>query len=158
MRETEQFVFFWGKDDVYSNFYYSPFKHQNILFKWSEQGVMYRKAMLFGATKVAEQILKAPTPKACKDLGRSHDVPFVEEVWCKNREQIYFEVLLDKFSNPKLKQHILSTGNKTLVEASPFDDIWGIKLGENDPRAEDPSQWKGLNLLGKVLMRVRVNV
>ena len=155
MRQTDKFIFFWGNQDVYSNFHYSPFKHQGILFKWSEQAVMYRKAKLFGADKIAEQILKAQTPKQCKDLGRSRQIPFDEDVWYENREVIYKEVLLDKFSNPSLKKQILATEGKTLVEASPFDDIWGIKLSADHPHAEIPSKWKGLNLLGKVLMEVR---
>ncbi|WP_374966077.1 hypothetical protein [Lysinibacillus sp. RS5] len=37
MKEAKDFLFFWGKQDVFSNFYYSPFKHQGQLFKWSEQ-------------------------------------------------------------------------------------------------------------------------
>ena len=155
MKQTDKFVFFWGKEDVYSNFYYSPFKHQNQLFKWSEQAVMYRKAKLFGADKIAQQILRAQTQNECKQLGRSRQIPFDEKVWFENRERIYFEVLLDKFSNPKLKQTIIATGDKTLVEASPYDKIWGIGIDCNHPDATQPDKWKGLNLLGKVLMKVR---
>ena len=155
MRETDKFVFFWGSNDIYSNFYYSPFKHQGILFKWSEQAVMYRKAMLFSANNIAEQILKAQTPKECKELGRSRLIPFDDGVWQGFREEIYWDVLYDKFSNSKLKAELLKTGSKTLAEASPYDKIWGIGLSENDVRAEDPRKWRGLNLLGEVLMRVR---
>lgn len=158
MRETDKFVFFWGNDDIYSNFYYSPFKHQGILFKWSEQAIMYRKAKFFGADAIANQILKAQTPKQCKDLGRSRAIPFNETTWVAVRELIYKEVLLDKFSNPHLKSKLLETGDKLLVEASPFDKIWGIGLAEDHPHAENPSKWRGLNLLGKVLMVVRNNL
>lgn len=155
MRVTEKFVFFWGSQDIYSNFYYMPFKHQGILFKWSEQAVMYRKAKFFGADVIANQILKAQTPKQCKDLGRSRAIPFNESTWVAVRELIYKEVLFDKFSNPQLRARLLATGEKTLVEASPFDKIWGIGLAEDHPHAKIPSKWKGLNLLGKVLMEVR---
>jgi ribA/ribD-fused uncharacterized protein len=155
MKVTDKFVFFWGKQDIYSNFYYMPFKHQGILFKWSEQAVMYRKAMLFGATKIAQQILKAQTPDECKKLGRSRQIAFSEDVWIENRENVYKEVLLDKFSTPILKKRILETVDKTLVEASPFDKIWGIGLADDHPYAEVPNKWKGLNLLGKILMEVR---
>ena len=43
---------------------------------------------------------------------------------------------------------------RNFVEASPYDKIWGIGLGENDPDAQDPQKWKGDNLLGKVLDEV----
>lgn len=42
-----------------------------------------------------------------------------------------------------------------LVEASPFDGIWGVKLGIEDLRIEDPNQWCGENLLGFALMEAR---
>ena len=42
-----------------------------------------------------------------------------------------------------------------LVEASPYDKIWGIGMRESDTRATDPSQWQGWNLLGFALMDVR---
>lgn len=158
MKFTDKFVFFWGSKDVFSNFYYFPFKHQGILFKWSEQAIMYRKAKLFGADKIAEQILKAQTPKQCKDLGRSRQIPFDNDIWENNREIIYEQVLIDKFNNDKLRLQLVNTMGKTLVEASPYDKIWGIGLSEDHPHAEDPSKWKGLNLLGKVLMVVRDKV
>lgn len=157
MRVTEKFVFFWGKDDIYSNFYYSAFRHQGIVFKWSEQAIMYRKAKLFGAHDICRKIMRASTPKECRDLGRSRDIPFDNDIWDKNKMRIYEEVLMDKFSNPQLKSKLLKTGNRIIAEASPFDKIWGIGLREDNPRAEDVNQWRGQNLLGEVLMRVRNN-
>lgn len=158
MKETKDFVFFWGKQDAFSNFYYSPFKHHGQLFKWSEQAVMYRKAKLFGADKIALQIMRAQTPDECKKLGRSRQIPFDEKVWVRNREKVYFEVLVDKFSNPKLKQVLLNTENKTIAEASPYDKIWGIGVDCNHPDATNPLKWKGLNLLGKTLEKVRESI
>lgn len=155
MRITDKFLFFWTGKDIYSNFYYSPFKHQRIMFKWSEQAIMWRKAKLFGADEIARQILLAQTPQECKNLGRSKKIPFDNKIWEENREKIYKEVLLDKFSNSNLKKMLLSTEDKTIAEASPYDTIWGIGLGQDHPFAEHPDKWKGLNLLGKVLMEVR---
>ena len=57
-----------------------------------------------------------------------------------------------------MKQNILSTGNKRLAEASPLDPVWGIGLRADDPRAKDPRQWKGKNLLGEALSAVREEI
>ena len=39
--------------------------------------------------------------------------------------------------------------------ASPKDRIWGIGLTEDDPRAWNKKSWRGGNLLGEILTRVR---
>lgn len=41
------------------------------------------------------------------------------------------------------------------VEASSSDRVWGIGLHISDKDAEDQSKWRGENLLGKALTRVR---
>ena len=57
--------------------------------------------------------------------------------------------------NARLKNYLLSTENKILIEASPYDQIWGIGLGKESPDATQPEKWNGQNLLGFALMEVR---
>ena len=45
--------------------------------------------------------------------------------------------------------------NGLLVEASPYDNIWGIRLSASSSEAQDPMKWRGQNLLGFALMEVR---
>ena len=52
-------------------------------------------------------------------------------------------------------RHYISTGGSVLVEASPYDSIWGIRLSASSPEARDPMKWRGQNLLGFALMEVR---
>lgn len=47
------------------------------------------------------------------------------------------------------------SSSSVLVETAPRDTIWGIGLGEKNERARDPSRWRGQNLLGFALMKVR---
>ena len=42
-----------------------------------------------------------------------------------------------------------------MVEASPVDKIWGIGMAKTDENINNPSRWKGENLLGFALMEVR---
>lgn len=105
--------------------------------------------------EIANKILKERNPAECKRLGRSRKINFKEDEWENERERIYKEVLLDKFSVEKNKKKILSTGSRNFVEASPYDTIWGIGMRENDKGVDNPLNWRGLNLLGKVLDEVR---
>ena len=57
--------------------------------------------------------------------------------------------------NPELKEYLLSTDDAILVEASPYDKIWGIGLDRDTAINGKVEDWKGENLLGCALMEVR---
>lgn len=117
--------------------------------------MMYAKAMLFDDLETAQKILDSKSPVDQKAFGRAVR-NYVEEVWVANRIEIMVLGLYAKFSqNEHLKKALLDTGDTEIAEASPVDSIWGIGLAEDDPRAQDKATWKGQNLLGIVLMRVR---
>jgi ribA/ribD-fused uncharacterized protein len=115
--------------------------------------MMYHKAVLFGDTDVAGQILTTDNPAAVKKLGRLvHN--FDEAQWKAHGSDIVLRGNLLKFTqNPDLKALLLATGDKILVEASPYDKIWGIGRTEANAMANKDS-W-GLNLLGDALVEVR---
>ncbi|KAJ3336268.1 hypothetical protein HDU93_003176 [Gonapodya sp. JEL0774] len=116
---------------------------------------MAGKARIFGDMENLEAILAATKPGAVKSLGRKV-TPYDDDVWSRERYQVVVRGNLAKFSqNIALKEFLLATGEKILVEASPLDRIWGIGLAKTAPEADKPSQWKGLNLLGFALMEVR---
>ena len=76
--------------------------------------------------------------------------------WDECKEEIVYRANLAKFSqNYDIKSILLKTGNAILAEASPYDRIWGIGCSADDPKAMHPDLWKGENLLGHALMRVR---
>ena len=53
-------------------------------------------------------------------------------------------ILRVKFSSPDLKEKLLSTGDRYLVEGNSWGDVyWGVCGG------------KGINMLGKLLMQIR---
>lgn len=153
--KRDKFTFFFGKDNPLSNFRLVNFKHQGVPFHSSEQAVMWRKAKLFGAEGIADQIYKCSTPQEAKKLGRSKQIRFNQQVWDEHKLDIYTHVLRDKFSIPDKALYLINTAHTIIVEASPYDTIWGIGLAENDPRAPYPEDWLGENLLGQALMKVR---
>ena len=154
-----QTIYFYGHkvDSKYpylSNFYKSTFiDDDNISYYCSEQYLMAQKALLMNDYDIYEKILQAETPIQCKKLGRKVK-NWNQQLWNKNKCEIMFSALYYKFSqNYKLKQKLLATGDSILAEASPYDRIWGIGLSLED--AKSGKQWRGENLLGKLLMKVR---
>ena len=155
MKTTNKFVLFYGQSEFYSNWNNSSFWFRGLHFDNGEQFMMFRKAMLFGDIDMAWKILAQPDPAKVKQLGREVK-GFVEKVWVETRQRLVREGLLEKArQHPKDRAMLLATGNRTLAEASRSDIIWGIGLGEDDPRALDPKKWRGLNELGEGWMWVR---
>lgn len=115
--------------------------------------MMYQKAILFNDTAAGLAILNASHPRKAKSLGRKvHN--FSNEVWDAERERIVLHGTVLKFrADPALREKLLATGDRELVEASPLDAIWGIGFAEAN--AEDLRADWGLNLLGKAIMNAR---
>ncbi len=159
-----KYLYFWGyrpsKDGTitkscFSQWFESPFEVDGTQYPTAEHFMMAEKARLFSADDVLQRILVATTPGAAKALGREIK-DFAESTWLAHRWQIVVAANYAKFSqNPKLREFLLNTADRVLVEASPVDSIWGIGLAADDPAAENPNTWNGLNLLGFVLMHVR---
>lgn len=158
MRKVGNLTLFFSENDEFSNWYRSDFEVKGIRFICMEQFMMYCKAKLFGDEKIASDIMHATHPKDHKALGRKVK-GYDEDVWKARRDGIVASGCYAKFSqNEKLKRLLLSTEDTILVEASRYDKIWGVGLSENDSRILNPSQWKGLNLLGTALMRARSRI
>lgn len=161
-KQRIKFLFFWGhtvKDEItkscFSQWFTGKFEENGIFYKTAEHYMMAGKARLFNDAEILEKILQASTPNQVKALGRKVK-NFDPNVWNEHKYEIVKQGNLLKFSqNNKYKDFLLSTGDKILVEASPYDTIWGIGMLETDPRAENPLLWNGENLLGFALMEVR---
>lgn len=103
----------------------------------------------------AEIIMALHEPQEIKQQGRCVQ-NFNQELWYGVRQEIVETGNMAKFSqNEKLKNHLFSTFPKILVEASPMDRIWGIGLSKDDKRALKKETWRGQNLLGYILTRIR---
>jgi ribA/ribD-fused uncharacterized protein len=140
-----------------SNFYYTTIEYKGQKFFCSEQAFMWEKAKYFKDEETASLILMVDTPMKAKQLGRKVR-NYVDSEWDKVRFDVMYEVNLAKFSqNDELKRKLLDPkfDGKTFVEASPYDNIWGIKIGLGDARLHDEKNWMGQNLLGKVITKVR---
>ncbi|MGN6647680.1 MAG: NADAR family protein [Cytophaga sp.] len=154
----EEFVFFYKTRHPFSQWYPCTFEIDKIRFNSTEQYMMYSKAMLFNNSSIAEKILSTDDPRQQKELGRQVQ-GFDPVKWDARALEIVYKGNFAKFSqNENLKKFLLDTGNKSLVEASPHDIIWGIGLSETDENRFDRTKWKGTNWLGEALVCVREDI
>lgn len=164
MGVNPKYVFFWGhrprpdgqlSASCFSQWWPARFSADGQDFESAEHYMMWRKATLFGDSTRTEQILRARSPAHAKAIGREV-AGFDEAVWAEHRWGIVVNASVAKFGSDRtLSAYLLGTGNRVLVEASPQDRIWGIGLTKDSPVADDPEQWRGLNLLGFALMEAR---
>lgn len=91
-----------------------------------------------------EKIKNAKTPTEAKKLGTSRSVPLRDD-WEQVKDKLMYDIVLQKFlQNEEIKEILLSTDNKRLVEHTKNDSYWA---GNGDGT--------GKNQLGITLMSVR---
>lgn len=161
MKITDKYVFFYK--DWLSNYQETDFDyptHELPIFNFTstEQGFMYFKALYFGDYTKADEIYNTlHNPGLCRKLGREVE-GYNDSVWSSIRYNLFEDLVYQKYLQDKTLQAKLLDpvfDGKLFVEASPIDKIWGIGMSENDPDILDPSKWKGLNYLGKIITDVR---
>lgn len=136
-----------------SDFYFPTFKYSNM-----EQYMMSEKASLFNDEETLKEIMKTKNPKEIKMLGRKVK-NFNEDIWNGFKYNIVVNGNYHKFmQNESLKKYLLSTKEEIIVEASPYDKVWGIGMSKDDEHAKNPLKWKGENLLGFALTEVREEI
>lgn len=179
------FTFFFSLHSPFSNFHPAKFTFRDIEFTSSEQFMMYSKAKMFGNHDIAQEILDINNKplvakfrsgevsrtdivsdkelsrqwneiqKEVKAFGRKVK-NYDDKVWSEKRFNVVAVAAREKFSqNEDIKEILLNTGNTYMIEASPYDKIWGIGLSEYDAKRTDPARWPGMNILGKVLDMVK---
>lgn len=159
-----EYIFFWGHTQTkdksitkccFSQWWLSDFFINEQKYLCMEQYMMAEKARLFEDKDIEIKILESAKQGTIKALGRKVK-NFDETIWNKYKYSIVLNGNYQKFTqNKELKDFLIASKNKIIVEASPYDKIWGIGMSIEDENIENPMMWKGQNLLGFALMEVR---
>jgi ribA/ribD-fused uncharacterized protein len=160
-----KFVFFWGSDNAngfLSQWTPASFQVDSVAYNCCEQYMMAEKARLFGDEFHLGEILKSKDPKTQKALGRKVS-NFDARRWTapdSNGRPCCWNIVwrgnMARFSqSASLREQLFATGDAMLVEASPYDQIWGIGLAASSPLAQSQESWRGTNWLGQALTSVR---
>lgn len=132
---------FSGKYRFLSNFWPCKVVWEGVEYSSTEHA--YQAAKLAN-TEHRELVRNAKTPGQAKKLGRKF--PMIDS-WDNVKLNVMYDLCLQKFQNPELKQKLLDTGDAILIEGNTWNDtFWGICNGV------------GENNLGKILMRIRSEI
>jgi len=120
----------------------------------AEQAMMLLKAMTFNDCEAYDQIKLTDDPRKQKAIGRQIQ-DFDQERWDQINYAGVISINRDKFSQNKAwNELLLLTDPYDFIEASPYDKIWGIGMGIDNPKLLNVDKW-GQNLLGKAITRAR---
>lgn len=162
--QSIEYLLFWGHrahpsgqlgPSCLSQWWPAAFTIDGVRYRTAEHWMMAEKARLFGDEPNAAAAVAAGTPKEAKAVGRAV-AGFDRVRWEAEAFDIVVRGNVAKFGqDPALRDYLVGTGDAVLVEASPVDAVWGIGLAADDPRARQPAEWPGRNLLGFALMQAR---
>ena len=134
---------FQGKYRWLSNFWRVPFEYQGITYKSNEHFYQAWKANPAQRARIAA----CSNPKA---EGRKIQLPYN---WDQIKNEIMLTGLRLKFQNQELRDKLIATGNRELVEGNYWhDNYWG------NCTCQKCANIPGQNMLGKLLMQVREEI
>jgi ribA/ribD-fused uncharacterized protein len=133
-----------GEYGCFSNFSRHGFELDGKYWKTSEH---YFQAQKFAGTKYEEQVRNASTAKQAAALGRRRDFPLRRD-WESVKDNVMRRAVLRKFeAHADIRETLLNTGDRYIVENAPGDYYWGC--------GQDGT---GKNRLGQILMDVRATL
>jgi len=131
---------FKGQHRFLSNFFESSVIYEGILYRNSEAAYQAQKC-------IKDEYKLNFTKLNAKDSKILGSQVKLREDWDEVKDEIMYEIVLQKFRSTAMYSLLKSTGEQELVEGNSWGDTyWGVCKGE------------GKNKLGKILMRVRTEL
>ena len=153
-KSDDQTFGFFGSLNPLSNFHDATFSLNGVAYNNSEQMIQHKKAEYFGNTDVTMRIMQCTTGYECKRLSKEIR-GFDRTEWENHAKNLCSAGLYEKYKqNPRLKAYLLTTGEKTIVEAT-YDPIWGTGVPLDDEAALIPRRWSSQGILGEMLETIR---
>ena len=120
----------------------------------NEQFIQSQKAKLFSDHQAFTDIMRSEDAREMQKRGKRIR-GYNDEQWKAKVPEIIQECVSAKvYQNVEVRDYLLKTGTKQIGEGSP-NQLFGVGLHISDPKILNPQEWKGGNLMGKVLMEVR---
>lgn len=133
---------FMDKYHFLSNFHITPILYEGVTYPSVEHAFQAAKT-LNKAERMS--ILKAFSPGVTKRIGKTVSL---RDDWESVKVNIMRDLLEIKFSDPDLREKLLSTKDARLIEGNTWGDkYWGCIFYKGN--------WVGSNKLGELLMNLR---
>ena len=129
---------FKGGNFYLSNYFSAPVFYDGLTYQNNEAAFQAQKCI---NPNDRIQFIGLP-PNRAKAKGRKVKL---RKDWEDVKNNVMYEICLAKFiQNPGLGKKLIETGSEELIEGNTWNDTyWGVCKG------------RGLNILGKILMRIR---
>ena len=153
-KTNSEVIAFFGELHPLSNFHRCEFIHEGETYYSAEQLIQHKKAIFFEDKIAQKRIMNSTDPLDCKEIAK--DIKdYDKDKWNREAETICYEGIREKFEqNEELKNYLLDTGNKTLVEGS-YDNVWGTGEPLSSKDCLNPLKWSSAGILGRILMKIR---
>lgn len=124
---------FAGQYSFLSNFYPTTILIEDISYPTAEHA--FQAAKTTNPT-TRNTIARAATPGQAKQLGRqrltTQGHPFLRSDWETVKNQVMLEIITTKFTEPHLRDQLIATGERQLIEGNQWGDrYWGTKTTRN---------------------------
>ena len=153
-QSNESVVGFFRKWSPLSNHHIAPQVVNQTTYNCNEQFYLSQKAKFFGDNFTARKIMNEENPTQQKQLAKK--IENVDQVkWSAVCDRIMKDGLRAKFrQNVKLKEFLILTGKKTIIECNPNDKYWGVGMALKNKNIWTKKEFAG-NRLGQLLMEIR---
>ena len=141
--DTDTIAFFSLPYEVFNNWSAHKVRIFDQEFQTAEAAFQYTK-FKDTAPEVARQILEAPSAWKVFQITNGHREKSAPD-WKEIKVGVMEQIIRAKVAqNEDVKQRLLASGNKQIIENSPWDTFWGV--GPNGD---------GQNTLGEIYMKIR---
>ncbi len=144
-KETDEAIYFFTPAfHVFDSFSAHIIKLWGLTFPTAEHAYHWKK---FSEVKpeIAIQILTIKSPEMAWRLARQYNSEIPKDWYEKHAVSLMEEIFRAKAEqNEDVRERLIKTGRKQIIENSPVDSFWGI-----GPKGD------GQNMVGKIWMKIR---
>lgn len=151
--DDKSYFIFSNGYSLLSNSHFTPFVIDKVRYRSVEQFMWASRALYFKDYLAHQAIMEEWSARKYKEIKIEN---FDFNKWRQRHSDLLEQALHAKFTqHQKSTEKLMSTGKSIIVYATKYDRVLGNGLELTDELNIKEDQWKGLNILGTILMLLR---